>query len=183
MDGYQVLPEEKAVRFERRLPAPIDRVWRYLIESNLRQTWLNSGELDLMPGTRSDVLFRHKDITREAPPEKWAEMHEHGHKSWWEVVECQPPRLLRVLWGSDEEAEVSEVSFELAETGDEVKITLTHRGLPDLESMANVSGGWHSHLHALAQRLEGREPNDFWSTVLQAEAEYQKALGIEGGNG
>jgi hypothetical protein len=42
--------------------------------------------------------------------------------------------------------------------------------------MVRVSGGWHTHLGILIDRLNGREPGAFWPRFAGLEAEYEKRL-------
>ena len=50
MNEYGVVLESGAVRFERLLPGPVERVWSYLTESEKRGQWLASGVFDLRVG-------------------------------------------------------------------------------------------------------------------------------------
>lgn len=48
-DAYGRLVEPTTLKIERLLPGPIDRVWAYLTQSELRRRWLASGEMRLAP--------------------------------------------------------------------------------------------------------------------------------------
>src|SRR5688572_17308230 len=50
VDDYGVVTAPDTVRIERLLPGPIQRVWDYLTESELRGKWFASGELDARVG-------------------------------------------------------------------------------------------------------------------------------------
>ena len=39
-DAYGVLTEPATLKIQRLLPGPIERVWAYLVESDLRRQWL-----------------------------------------------------------------------------------------------------------------------------------------------
>ena len=41
LNEYGVVAELRALRFERLLPGPIERVWAYLTESEMRAKWLS----------------------------------------------------------------------------------------------------------------------------------------------
>jgi Activator of Hsp90 ATPase homolog 1-like protein len=88
------------------------------------------------------------------------------------------PRLLGITWpaGSNGSAGDSEVVFALSEEGDKVRLVLTHRRLPDRAQMVGVSGGWHSHLAMLEDRLNGREPRGFWTILTKVDAEYESRI-------
>ena len=74
MNEYGVVLESGAVRFERLLPGPLERVWSYLTQSEKRGTWLASGEIEPRVGGAADLLFKHSEITSEQPPERYREM-------------------------------------------------------------------------------------------------------------
>ena len=43
LDAYGVLTEPATLKIQRVLPGPIERVWAYLTESELRRQWLAAG--------------------------------------------------------------------------------------------------------------------------------------------
>src|SRR5690349_14792849 len=45
-----------AIRIERVLPGPRERIWRYLTESDLRRRWLAAGAFGLMPGGAVELV-------------------------------------------------------------------------------------------------------------------------------
>jgi hypothetical protein len=53
----QITPAE-AVRFERLLPGPIERVWDYLTKPDLQKTWLADSAADICDITRCQPLRR-----------------------------------------------------------------------------------------------------------------------------
>lgn len=160
------------VRIERVLPGPIERVWAYLTESELRGKWFASGEMQMRVGSKFELLFQHANLSHEkTPPPKYAEMA-CGVTGQGEITQCEPPRLLAFTshFGPSE----SEVIFELSPRGDEVLLVLTHRRLGTKDEMSGVSGGWHSHLGILEDQLAGREPRPFWTTHGKLEKEYEQ---------
>ena len=46
MNEYGELLDESAVKFERLLPGPIERVWSYLTEGDKRARWLCGGDVE-----------------------------------------------------------------------------------------------------------------------------------------
>mgnify|MGYP000212143493 CR=1 FL=1 len=172
-DGVMTGPRE--MRFERLLPGPIERVWTYITDPDLRGRWLAAGPMELRAGGRMELTFRHRNLSPdETPPESHAQMNESGHVMAGRVLACDPPRLLTLTWGAGPEA--SEVTFELAPRGEEVLLTLTHRKLADRAAMVNVSGGWHTHLGILEDRLAGRAPRPFWATWQGRTEGYDSRL-------
>ena len=84
--------------------------------------------------------------------------------------------MLAHTWDHDDEQ--SEVTYELEEHGDKVRLVLTHRRLASLDEVLSVSGGWHTHLDVLEDVLEGREPEAFWKMHAPIEAEYERRYGM-----
>lgn len=167
---YGVVTEAGAIRFERLLPGPIERVWAYLTESEKRGRWLASGEMELRPGGTFELVWRNSELTDhdDPPPAKHAAQAEHRMKG--RIIESDPPRLLIQEWPE------SEVVFELAEQGGKVLLTLTHRRLPSRAMMLDVAGGWHAHLAILAAKLERRDPPPFWAMHSQLEQDYEALI-------
>lgn len=166
---------EGAVRFERLLPGPIERVWSYLTDSGKRGTWLATGEMEQRVGGRVEHLFRNSDLAGvdDPPPDKYKDFVES--RMIGEVLECDPPRLLRYSW-DEPNSSPSEVMFELSSRGDRVLLVLTHRRLSTRDAMISVAGGWHTHLGILAARLEGQAPPAFWPTHMRLESEYEALI-------
>lgn len=164
------------IRFERRLPGPIERVWLYLTDSDKRSTWLASGPMDLRAGGRADLMFRHADITDhpEPAPERFKAC-DTGMPQPCRVLKAEPPRLLILSWPGSTGPD-SEVTFELSPAGGEVLLVVTHRKLANRNDVRSVSGGWHTHLGILEDELNRRERRAFWSNFERAEAEYDKLI-------
>ncbi len=171
MNDYGTILESGAIRFERLLPGPVERVWAYLTESDQRGKWLASGAVEPRVGGQVALHFKHADLSphKEPAPEKYRSL-EGGASFSAEVTRFEPPRLLSHTW-----ADNSEVTFELTPQGEQVLLVLTHRRLTPSE-MQSVAGGWHTHLGILADHLDGREPRPFWSTHARLEAEYERRL-------
>lgn len=178
MSEYGAVLESGAVRFERLLPGPVERVWSYITESDKRGRWLASGPFDLRVGGRAELLFKHSEITDEAPPAAYREVHENGVRATGAITRCEPPRIIAFTWGGSSEAE-SEVEFALSPKGDKVLLVVTHRKLPSNAEMTSVSGGWHMHLGLLEDLLSGSPRRGFWSRHAKLEAEYaQRYAGL-----
>lgn len=166
------------VRFVRRLPGPIERVWEFLTDSEKRGRWLAAGRMETRAGGTVELKFRHSELTphAETVPEKYREMcaSDSGACDFTgRVLRCEPPRLLSFTWGEADGSE-SEVTFELTPEGDGVRLVLTHRRLGDDRGvLTSVAAGWHTHLAILAAKLAGAEPPPFWATHTRAEAEYE----------
>ena len=173
--SYASVIAPRTVRIERLLPGPIERVWSYLTESELRGRWLASGDMQLHQGGEVEHIFRNSELTQndQPPPAKYAQ-HATESRLHGRILACEPPRLLAYTWGDKTGA--SEVRFELNAEGSDVRLVLTHSQLPDRQQMLSVAGGWHTHLGILSDRLAGREPAGFWATLVELEKEYQQRI-------
>jgi uncharacterized protein YndB with AHSA1/START domain len=163
------------VRIERILPGPIDRVWQYLVDADLRAQWLASGEIEPRVGGRVEHVWRNNALTRndEPAPQKYAHIAEEARMQG-RVTAFDPPRTLAYTWG-EVEAESSEVRYELTPQGDQVHLVLTHRRLAS-NQMTSVAAGWHTHLDILVARLTGATPEGFWRQHTRLEREYIQRL-------
>lgn len=168
LSPYGVRTETTTVRIQRLLPGPIERVWAYLTESDLRRQWLASGPMDLKAGGEVELTWRNDQLTPHEETRPEGMRAEHSMTS--QISRIDPPRLLAFTWGE------GDVTFEMEPQGTEVLLTVTHRRLLDRGSLLNVSAGWHAHLDLLADRLAGRESGPFWRHWSELKAEYEARL-------
>ncbi|MGF6345881.1 SRPBCC family protein [Variovorax sp. W2I14] len=167
--GTQTAPA--TLRVERILPAPVERVWAYLVDPEKRRTWLAGGSMAAAPGGVFELRFQHTELSGEEAPEHYAAYRKtHIQKS--RVVRIEPPKLLTITWGS-ESVTASEVTFELSPKGDGTQLVLTHRRLPDRKETVSVASGWHAHLEVLDDVLHERKPQGFWTNLSELEAAYE----------
>lgn len=175
--NYGTFTKPDVIYFKRVLPGPIDRVWNYLTQSELRGKWLASGSMDLREGGKVELIFNHKVLTpHEDPvPEKYKDLGEVS-SMLGEITRLDSPRLLSYTWG-ETQGHDSEVTFKLTPKGDDVLLELTHRRLgDDREMLLGIAAGWHTHLGILEDKLSGREPKPFWKTHMKYEKEYREKL-------
>jgi uncharacterized protein YndB with AHSA1/START domain len=183
MNEYGEVTAPGSVRLQRLLPGPVERVWSYLTDSNLRGQWLASGDMDLRHGGRVELRFLHAELSPQPDPipERYKGL-EKGQSFFGKITRLEPPSLLAYTWG--ESYGTSEVTFELAPQGTDVLLTITHTRLSDRSEMVSVAAGWHTHVAILIDRLHGRTPPGFWSAHAKFEAEYEKrfanARGVQG---
>ncbi len=165
------------VRLERLLPGPIERVWRYLTEPQLRARWMAAGPMDLRVGGAIEFVFHNNQLTTpdDPPPSAYAP-YAGEHRMRCRVLACEAPRLLAYSWDETQE-HPSEVRMELTPRGDKVLLVVTHQRLRNRDGMLSVSAGWHTHLALLRAELEGRSFPGFWRTFARLHAEYDKRLG------
>lgn len=167
-----ITPRE--LRFERLLPAPVETVWAYLVDPDLRKLWFMGGATGSQPGDEIEMIMDHANLSDgDVPtPEKYAP---YTGNRWTEtIVRIEPPHLLAYSW---EEGKAGTVTFELSADGAGTRLVLTHTGLRGADDAKNFGGGWASHLEVLGKRLAGEPVPNFWTLHGEAEAKVAAALG------
>jgi uncharacterized protein YndB with AHSA1/START domain len=128
------------VRFERRLPGPIEKVWAHLTRPNELPGWYGAGSrIEPREGGRVALNDNHIRgvVTQWRPPLKFA--HTWNVFSPGETVSAYPESYL---------------TLELAPDGDAVALTLTH--LPVLERFEPQNAmGWATFLDILEATAKG----------------------------
>ena len=130
---YETVDGKPAVRFERRLAQPVERVWRSVSEPAELAHWFPSqvsGELRL--GSTLRFSFPGHDLP----------------DSEGEVTELDPPRLLAFWWGTER------LRFELEPDADGTLLRLTHV-LGSADQAARDAAGWHVCLDRLEHVSSG----------------------------
>jgi uncharacterized protein YndB with AHSA1/START domain len=158
------------------VPGPIDRVWNYLVDDDMRAKWFCGGETDREVGGTIEMVFEHGTLSPEsddAPPDKYAKYGARVTSSG-RVTRCERPHAFGFTWY--EKDDESEVLFELAEDGDEVRLVLTHTHLRTREDVVGVMGGWHAHLDILEDLLNERVPEPFWRRFTPLDVEYDSSI-------
>jgi uncharacterized protein YndB with AHSA1/START domain len=163
------------LRFERILDAPVETVWKYLTDPQLRRRWFMGGDVEPRVGGKYQMVFDH-DTLSDGPapaPERYAG---NQGKSWFETItEYDPPRRLAYSWDN---GDAGIVTFSLEPAGEgRTRLTLVHGGLRGPADAKNFGGGWHSHLAVLEARLKGERVENFWAIHAASEAKAAAALG------
>ena len=170
------MPVEKiapdTIRLERLLDAPVETVWRYLTEAELRQRWFMGGT-DATAGGDFDLLNDHDNLSDEDVPypESYAP---YKGRVWSEkVLRFEQPRLLETTFQSGNNGRVR---FELFPEGERTRLVLTHSGIESGIGAQDFGSGWNSHLTMLEERLAGRSVKNFWALHAKSRDEVAKAL-------
>lgn len=169
LDGYGVLTEPATLKIQRLLPGPVERIWAYLTESDLRRRWLAGGEMEMEVGAPFELVWRNDELSDtpgQRPPDFPAEERMQSR-----IIEFDPPRRLAFSWQGS-----GDVSFELEPKGSEVLLTVIHRRLPDRQTLLSVAAGWHMHLDLLAAHATGKELEPFWEGWLRLQKEYDRRV-------
>lgn len=168
-DAYGELSDGDTLTIRRLLPGPVERVWAYLTESDLRRQWLAAGEMDLKTGAPFELTWRNDELTD--PPGEKPDGFGEEHSMQSRIVEVDPPRRLVFEWSGS-----GNVSFDLEPRGDRVLLTLVHRRLPNRNMTLMVGAGWHAHLDILVARATGSETQPFWDHWTRLKADYDRRV-------
>ena len=165
VEAYGEVIEPNTLRIKRLLPGSIDRLWASLTDSDLRRKWLASGVMEMKVGAPFQLVWRNDELENAGPrPDGFDE--EHCMES--RITQLDPPYRLGFEFGGS-----GEVTIELEGKGDEVLLTLTHRRLPDRETLLKVAAGWHAHLDVLAANAAGEAPPPFWANWQTLLTDYE----------
>src|ERR1700731_940262 len=141
-DPYGSLIEPTTLTIQRLLPGPIERVWAYLPESELRRQWFAAGHMEMKVGAPFELVWRNDELTN--PPGQRPSGFGDERRMRSRIAQLDPPRKLAFAWEGS-----GDVSLELEPKGNEVMLTVIHRRLPDRATLLRVSSGWHIHLDVL----------------------------------
>lgn len=168
-DVYGVLTEPTTLKIQRRLPGPIERVWAYLTDSDLRRQWLAAGQMAMRIDAPFEFVWRNDELTD--PPGQRPTGFGEECRMQSRITELDPLRKLAFTWSGS-----GDVSFELQPQGDDVLLTVIHRRLPDRNMLLKVAAGWHMHLDILVARSTGQVPAPFWDGWSRLQKDYDRRL-------
>jgi uncharacterized protein YndB with AHSA1/START domain len=137
------------IRFVRRLPHPIDRVWEALTDPAELRRWWGDTDLELTEGGRFTLRWRNQD-----PQGNVATLD-------GTITKLDPPRFLEIsaTWGatgSPDPGVPTTLTWELEPAGDRTVLHFTN-ALPTPPVGSTTTAGWHLHLDALATTLAGED--------------------------
>jgi uncharacterized protein YndB with AHSA1/START domain len=132
------------LRFERRYPHPVERVWTAVSDADEMAQWFPGAVI----GERSvgaELVF--DDRAQQAAAREAGEpTRADGPLFRGEVVVYDPPQVFSFTWGTEL------LRIELTPDGDETVLVFTHQ-LYHRSTAARTGGGWHACLSALDKML------------------------------
>jgi uncharacterized protein YndB with AHSA1/START domain len=132
---YETIDERDAVRFERRYPHPVEKVWRAVTDPAELKHWFPAEvTVDLRAGGAMRFVFP----DGEMPPTEG------------EVTEFDPPRVFAFTWDQDR------LRFELEPEGGGAACRLRFlHVIAEPDAAARNAAGWHVCLEMLSRHLAG----------------------------
>jgi uncharacterized protein YndB with AHSA1/START domain len=169
MPGAEAKLEEvdgrAALRFERALPHPPERVWRALTDVDEQGAW-HPTPARIEPRVGGAVEWR-------------TERFEHWEPG--EVTAYEPPRLLAYTWSKEESPDPDLLRWELRPHDEGCLLILVH-SFGDRLKAARDGAGWHVCLDSLAASLDARDaqgvPSPRDGNWRELNAHYQEKFGI-----
>jgi uncharacterized protein YndB with AHSA1/START domain len=140
----------RQIVFHRRYRQSVEKVWAALTTPERLADWFADAQVDLRVGGSIRL--------------NWSK---GAHRAEMAITVCEPPRALAWRWTIGERDTL--VRFDLAPGADGgCELTLTHSGLSlDGARDGGVRAGWHAHLEALPDALDGRATP--WETKVARE--------------
>jgi uncharacterized protein YndB with AHSA1/START domain len=142
------------MRFRRRLPHPVERVWKALTDPAELIGWWGEADVDLAEGGRFTM--------------RWLNTDDEGDSVVMaaRITRLEPPRVLEI-----EGDPHGVLRFELNRAGEGTELVFTARTELPADYESKVLAGWHFHLDALAETLAGHAvdivdlPNARWEEI------------------
>ncbi len=131
--------------FTRRLPHPVEKVWRAVTEPAHLKAWFPQ---DVVGERRSGAPLRF--------------VHDSGDAFDGEMVLFDPPSVMELRWGTD----LLRIELRPDGEGDGTVLTLVDTFV-ELGKAARDAAGWHECLDLLVASLDGTAPPG-WGSVWQA---------------
>lgn len=168
--SYGKVAAPRVIEIQRLLPGPIERVWDYLTDSDMRRQWLASGDMKGEAGSSFTLTWRNDELATTSAGTRPEGMPAENSQACI-IEEWDPPHKLAYSWGEN-----GLVSFELKPAGNRVLMTLVHSKLPRRGTMVGVSAGWHAHLDVLIGVMEGQKFGPFWDHWSELRKVYDQAI-------
>ena len=163
------------IRLERTLDAPVETVWRYLTEAELRRDWFMGGS-DATRGGEFELKVDHDNLSEDKDVEYPEGYAQFKGTVWSEkVIRFEPPRLLETTFQSGKNGTVT---YELTPVGDKSRLVITHSGIVSGTGAQDFGSGWNSHLTVLEERLAGRGVANFWELHARSREAVEDALAL-----
>ncbi|MEM1187522.1 MAG: SRPBCC domain-containing protein [Pseudomonadota bacterium] len=170
MDDKAVMTGPMRLEIKRILNGPIDRVWEYLTDGELRKEWFCGGTTGSQPGEPIVFDFDHRRLSEQGPPDKYADSNVAQMSG--QILVYERPHKLKFTWDEMHVEGVSTVTVLLKDLGERTELHLIHEDLvPRIQP--GVRAGWHAHLDLLLDLLDSTPRRDFWVYFNALETHYE----------
>lgn len=140
------------------LRGPIGDAWTAISDPEHTARWFGRWEGDGAVGTTIRVQLGFED---DSP---WVEM---------QILECDAPRLLRLLSAAEVDGGAWDISAELTDAGDGTELRFVMHGI-DPGGVGNIGPGWEYYLDQLVASMTAAPMPDF-NDYFPAQQEYFEA--------
>ena len=168
-DAYGTLIEPTTLKIQRLLPGPVERIWGYLTDSELRRKWHAAGAMEMKVGAPFELVWRNNELTD--PPGKRPD----GFATSTGCRAASPSWSLRKI--SFAGADTGDVSFGARSKGRKCATLSPH--LPGQPTCC-ASDRAGMHLDVLVAS-DGQQIGPFWDGWLRLQKEYDAACRPEAG--
>lgn len=176
MSDYGRMTGPARLEFRRVFDAPIERVWEFIVDPELRKTWFCAGKTDRHEGGIIVLDFDHSRLSNRSATTP-SDQTEGQSTFTGTITEYQPPVRFAFLWPDMPGQKNTKVTISLSEVSDrKTELHLKHEGLHSSDHRLGATAGWHAHLDILADKLAGTPHCDFWDLHEKLEPEYAKRL-------
>jgi len=152
-------------RIEDRYDTDIDDLWAAITDPDRLARWYGDVKGDLRAGGEFRLF-----------------MESNGWDGGGRILECDPPRLLRVVTRESDESYLGGIGtppFDelivatLTAVGNKTDLVIELKGMP-LDKVQFYGAGWQQHAEALADYLAGREVNSDEARFEELVPAYQE---------
>src|ERR1041384_2194396 len=109
-EAYGQLIEPTTLRIQRLLPGPVERIWAYLTDGELRRKWLAAGPMEMRVGAPFEFVWRNEEL--KDPPGRRPQGFDEEHRMMSRITQLDPPRRISFTWNNS-----GDVTFELEPRG------------------------------------------------------------------
>ena len=68
IEEFASLRDGTKLVIQRWLTGPVERIWNYLTDSDLRRKWLAAGDMTLTPGAEFELIWRNDELSDASDP-------------------------------------------------------------------------------------------------------------------
>ena len=109
---YGELIEPTTLRIQRLLPGPIERIWAFLTDGELRRKWLAAGPMEMRVGAPFEFVWRNEELND--PPGRRPQGFDEENRMMSCITQLDPPRRISFTWNNSGDVTFEEFSAAMA---------------------------------------------------------------------